>query len=184
MLKLSSRLLAIAHNQYNVNMNKSCTIEVSGIGPVFIEHSKRTKRISISVKAFRGVRVAVPLRVSFNDAIEFVHLDKRWIQSHLTSIKRHEIQSRELADLSATIDKENAKRRLIGKLNKLAAIHGFTFNGVTIRNQKTRWGSCSRNKKISLNMKLVLLPEDLIDYVILHELVHTRISNHSNRFLP
>ncbi|MFC2051983.1 M48 family metallopeptidase [Chloroflexota bacterium] len=58
----------------------------------------------------------------------------------------------------------------------------FTFNRVFIRSQKTRWGSCSKNNNISLNVKLVLLPEDLVDYVILHELVHTRIHNHSKSF--
>ncbi|MFC1990575.1 M48 family metallopeptidase [Chloroflexota bacterium] len=53
---------------------------------------------------------------------------------------------------------------------------------MSIRNQKTRWGSCSHKNNINLNMKLVLLPDELVDYVILHELVHTRIHNHSKRF--
>jgi predicted metal-dependent hydrolase len=163
-------------------MNKSLTIKVNGIGLVLIEHSKRAKRISISVKPFRGVRVAVPPKISFNDAIEFIHLKKRWIQDHLTKIKLHETQSRELADLSATIDRERAARLLTHRLNKLAKTNGFTLNVVTVRSQKTRWGSCSRKNNISLNVKLVLLPEDLVDYVILHELVHTRIPNHSNGF--
>ena len=163
-------------------MNKPLTIKVNGVGPVLLEHSRRAKRVSISVKAFQGVRVAVPLRTSFNDAIEFVHLKRRWIRNHLAKIKLHETQIRELADLSATIDRESAGGKLIGRLNRLATIHRFTFNEVSIRNQKTRWGSCSRKNNISLNVKLALLPEDLVDYVILHELVHTRIANHSNGF--
>jgi len=138
--------------------------------------------LSISVKPFRGVRVAVPPKISFNDAIEFVQLKKRWIRDHLTKIKLHETQSRELADLSATIDRKRATRLLTHRLNKLAKTNGFTFNVVTVRSQKTRWGSCSRKNNISLNVKLVLLPEDLVDYVMLHELVHTRIPNHSNGF--
>lgn len=51
-----------------------------------------------------------------------------------------------------------------------------------MREQRTRWGSCSGKNNISLNVKLVLLPEELIDYVILHELVHTRIHNHGKKF--
>ena len=126
--------------------------------------------------------MAVPLGAPFSKAVEFVHMKKPWIHKHLTEIKRRETESRALADLSATIDKTKAKRQLAGRLNRLAKYHGFTFNGVSIRSQKTRWGSCSRSNNISLNAKLVLLPEDLVDYVILHELVHTRIRNHGKDF--
>ena len=163
-------------------MDKPLTIKVNGIGPVLIEHSRRAKRISLSVKAYRGVRVAVPLRMSFNKALEFVHLKKPWIQKHLIKVARYETESRALAELSATVDRAEAGRHLTGRLNSLAKEHGFTFNGLSIRNQKTRWGSCSQNNNISLNVKLVLLPEDLADYVILHELVHTRMHNHSKSF--
>jgi predicted metal-dependent hydrolase len=51
-----------------------------------------------------------------------------------------------------------------------------------VKNQKTRWGSCSEKNNINLNVNLVLLPDELIDYAILHELVHTRVKNHSKRF--
>jgi len=163
-------------------MDKPLTIQVNGIGPVLIEHSRRAKRVSISIKASQGVRVAVPFRVSFNKALEFVQLKKPWIQKHLAIITRHETENRALADLSATIDRVKARRHLTGRLNRLAKEHGFTFNRVSIRSQKTRWGSCSRNNNISLNMKLVLLSEALVDYVILHELVHTRIHHHSKDF--
>jgi len=61
-------------------------------------------------------------------------------------------------------------------------MHDFRFNKVSIRNQKTKWGSCSAGNNISLNMNLARLPEELRDYVILHELVHTRIKNHSREF--
>ena len=73
----------------------------------------------------------------------------------------------------------------VGDLTMTFLGHGtlmFTYNNITIHNQRTRWGSCSPNNNISLNMKLVRLPDDLIDYVILHELVHTRIKNHSKKF--
>ncbi len=81
-----------------------------------------------------------------------------------------------------TIDKTDAVKRLTYRLCYLAREHGFTCNSITIREQKTRWGSCSAKNNISLNIKLVQLPEALIDYVILHELVHTRIHSHSKKF--
>ena len=60
--------------------------------------------------------------------------------------------------------------------------HNFQYNRVSIRNQRTRWGSCSSKDNISLNMKLLHLPDQLIDYILLHELVHTRVKNHSQDF--
>jgi len=71
---------------------------------------------------------------------------------------------------------------LTGRLKYLAKKHRFTYNRVSIRNQRTRWGSCSSKNNINLNIKLAKLPAELIDYVILHEFVHTRVKDHSNDF--
>jgi predicted metal-dependent hydrolase len=80
------------------------------------------------------------------------------------------------------IDCQKARRRLVSRLDELSQVHGYTYNRVFIRNQKTRWGSCSAKNNISLNLQLARLPVELMDYVILHELVHTRIKNHSQAF--
>ena len=68
------------------------------------------------------------------------------------------------------------------RLRELAAAHGLAVNGVSIRNQQTRWGSCSSGGRISLNWRLVQMPDDVRDYVLLHELMHLRVRNHSPRF--
>ncbi len=68
------------------------------------------------------------------------------------------------------------------KVNKLGADLGFTFGQLTIRGQKTRWGSCSRMGNLSFNWKLLMAPEPVIDYVVIHELSHLREMNHSSRF--
>ncbi len=75
-----------------------------------------------------------------------------------------------------------AKRILPGKLKKLSEKHALPFADVKIQQSKTRWGSCSSKKNINLSYFLLLLPEHLVDYVLLHELVHTREMNHSARF--
>jgi predicted metal-dependent hydrolase len=80
------------------------------------------------------------------------------------------------------LERPAARKLLVDRLNQLAQKHGFTYNRVFIKNQKTRWGSCSKKNNINLNINLVRLPQELIDYTILHELVHTRVKNHSPKF--
>ncbi|MFC1939928.1 M48 family metallopeptidase [Chloroflexota bacterium] len=158
------------------------TINIDGVGPVLFERSKRAKRVVISVKPFRGVRVAVPYRFSFNRAEQFVLTQTDWIKKQLLRIRQYEIEYDSSSGINEVIDKEKAKAVLTRRLQKLAKGNGFSYNRVFIRNQQTRWGSCSSKNDISLNMKLIKLPDELIDYVILHELVHTRKKDHSKAF--
>lgn len=78
--------------------------------------------------------------------------------------------------------RHEAKRILPGRLMTFAQRYKFTVNDIKIQNSKTRWGSCSTRKVINLSLHLMLLPQHLIDYVLLHELCHTVEMNHSSRF--
>lgn len=161
---------------------ESAVMELEGVGPVLFEKSKRAKRLNISVKPLKGVRVAVPYWLSFKKAMETVRPRADWIKRHQTQLKRlkekHEAYSSGLAPL----DKKGGREKIVCRLDELAEKHGFTYNRVFVRNQKTRWGSCSSRNNINLNIKLARLSDDLIDYVILHELVHTIIKNHGKTF--
>jgi predicted metal-dependent hydrolase len=159
----------------------SRTVRVDGIGPVLLERSARASRIVISVRP-TGVRVAVPSRIPFQQALEFVSLKKAWVRRHLDKIEYEESRRRALAESFVRIDRPAAARKLKARLGYLAGQHGFAYNRIIIRDQKTRWGSCSHANNISLNIKLVMLPPELLDYVLLHELIHTRIHDHSPRF--
>lgn len=75
-----------------------------------------------------------------------------------------------------------ARRELPGRVAELAAHHGLQVKKITVRNQSSRWGSCSTSGQISLNWRLIQTPSDVRDYVILHELMHLREMNHSPRF--
>jgi predicted metal-dependent hydrolase len=75
-----------------------------------------------------------------------------------------------------------AEAELIPRLDELAAVHGLEVRRVTIRNQRSRWGSCARNGSIALNFRLVQMPSGVRDYVLIHELMHLRQQNHSRRF--
>ena len=177
--KIISGLDRIPPSELMVN---SCEMDVDGIGLVRFNRTRRARRVIISVSPTAGVRVSVPRRTSFQKALEFVEIKKRWIQKHLALIAQNDKRRQELGQALQIVDKAAAGKKLTDRLYQLAGIHGFTCNRVTVRQQKTRWGSCSPKNTISLNIKLVLLPEVLSDYVILHELVHTRIHNHSRRF--
>ena len=161
---------------------KAENIEIDGIGQIFFERSKRAKNINISLKPFKGVRIAVPYGVSFDKARQVAQSKRGWIRKHLDKIKQVEKAHDVFIKNSIEIDRAEAKKKLVYRLNELSEKHDFNYNKVFIRNQKTRWGSCSARNNISLNMKLVRLPGEMIDYVLLHELVHTRIKNHANGF--
>lgn len=75
-----------------------------------------------------------------------------------------------------------AKAELPPRLAELAALHGFTYNKVFIKNNVSNWGSCSSLKNINLNLRLVELPSELQDYVMLHELCHLKYLNHGREF--
>ena len=75
-----------------------------------------------------------------------------------------------------------AKNYLPNRVNELASKHGLSYQKVKINNAKTRWGSCSSTNNINLTLQLMRLPNHLIDYVILHELAHTKVKNHSVTF--
>ncbi|MEA4981643.1 MAG: SprT family zinc-dependent metalloprotease [Paludibacter sp.] len=78
--------------------------------------------------------------------------------------------------------RKEAKRILPQRVKELAGEFGFSFSGVKIQSSKTRWGSCSKEQNINLSFYMMLLPQHLVDYVILHELCHTKEMNHGERF--
>ena len=96
-------------------------------------------------------------------------------------ISAPEVQSQIRKGLIETYRKE-AKEFLPGRLAVLALKYGFKYTRVFIKNHRSRWGSCSVKNNINLSLHLMRLSDDLIDYVILHELVHTEIKNHSSTF--
>ncbi|WP_287372656.1 SprT family zinc-dependent metalloprotease [Prosthecochloris sp.] len=78
--------------------------------------------------------------------------------------------------------KRKAVTELLKKLDEVSKQYGFLYDKGAVRCQKTRWGSCSTKRTISLNMKLLFLPPGLVEYIMLHELCHTVYMNHSQRF--
>jgi len=115
------------------------------------------------------------------ELVQIESIDTHTIRLGMEMVKVADVK----ADLRPAIEKHLravATRDLPSRVADLAAQHGLSVARVTVRNQRRRWGSCSRRGAISLNWRLVQLPEFVSDYIILHELAHLREMNHSHRF--
>lgn len=155
-------------------------VDIPSVGPVTIVKSQRAKHIRITIKPDQSIRLTVPKSKSIDKAMQFLHSKIPWITKHLQKLSR--LDNTTTRPQQPEINEPEAIETLISRLEEMAKIHNFKYAKASIRNQKTKWGSCSAKNNISLNINLIKLPEELRDYVILHELVHTRFKNHSKKF--
>ncbi|HSV26982.1 MAG TPA: YgjP-like metallopeptidase domain-containing protein [Sedimentisphaerales bacterium] len=150
------------------------------IGPVSFRRSARAKRIGIRIDISGNISVSVPPGVSFEQARQFMVSRLPWAKRNIAHIV--ELRSSIGSESLSAVDRHEAAKTLAARIELLAGQHGFGYGRLSIRNQRTLWGSCSKNNNINLNQNLIRLPQELQDYVILHELVHTRVKNHSAAF--
>ncbi|MQA28233.1 MAG: DUF45 domain-containing protein [Luteitalea sp.] len=150
--------------------------------PVFVRNP-RARRYVVRVSADGVVRVTIPIRGSKRRAIEFVERQRTWIAAQLERAERERAQPRNVMPPEmVTALRAQAKRDLPPRLLELAAQFGLTVSRVTIRSQRWRWGSCSRTGRVSLNWRLVTMPDWVRDYVLIHELMHLKRMDHSPKF--
>ena len=152
-------------------------VNYPGIGNVLFEKSRKAKRIIISIKSPSYIRVAVPRFTSIRRAEYFVVQKLEWIKKQQSKYSK-KINIAKLIKSASSEEKLAVKKQA----EHLAKQYGFTFSKVTVKNMSTRWGSCTAQSNISLNIGLIVLTDELREYIILHELVHTKIKNHSNEF--
>jgi predicted metal-dependent hydrolase len=137
--------------------------------------SDRARRARITIDRRDGaIKLVLPRGMSLDEGRRVLKSGTRWIKRQL---RQAEVERSEPA-----IDWIQARRALVERLNQLARRHGFAFNKVFIKRQKTLWGSCSSKNNINLNANLMGLPAELRDYVLIHELVHTRHKHHGKGF--
>jgi len=141
--------------------------------PTRIDENFKLKTLTFDVTLIRAQRKE--LHFSLNNGILTIEFPAT--ADILTEIAQKHIWN----GISYFLRKE-AKRLLPGRTRQLASKFGFYFTDVKIQSSKSRWGSCSREKSINLSLYLMLLPAHLIDYVILHELCHTKEMNHGDKF--
>ena len=213
--------------------SSSKLIDLERAGKALLKKSTKAKYLGIRIKPFDGIVVAVPKRVSFKEAEEFVRSKESWILKHLSKIKKIEsskiifdestsfstkehkllIEKSDFSKPRITIDSSvirieypitknvlseeiqdkikygitealriEAKKHIPSRVEELSNLFNFSYKKLFLKNLKSRWGSCSGRNNINLNIHLMQLPNNLIDYVILHELVHTIHKNHSKKF--
>lgn len=147
----------------------------------------RTKRKTISIKVNNDLTVTVraPIFTSDKEIGEILKSKEKWISKCIEQIKRENEELSKIdyftaEEISKLADK--ALNYIPGRVKYYADIIGVTYGKITIRNQKTRWGSCSSKGNLNFNCLLMLTPSEVIDYVVVHELCHRKEMNHSVAF--
>ncbi len=142
------------------------------------------KTLSIELKP-NEIIARAPTRMKEKEIYKFIDSKKSWIDKHLAKLKERQ---KALDDLKPFTQEEikhftaKAKLDIPKRVEYYAKQIGVTYNKITIRCQHTRWGSCSSNGNLNFNCLLVLLPDEIIDSIVVHELCHIKQMNHSAKF--
>jgi predicted metal-dependent hydrolase len=147
--------------------------------------NKRSRNIRLAIRAGGTCVVTVPRYVPQFIIDRFLISKSEWILAkikHLSKFKPVEKKSKREKRLEYLKHKEKARQIALERLDYYNAYYGFKWNKVSIKNQKTRWGSCSRKGNLNFNYKIALLSEESADYIIVHELCHLKEMNHSRKF--
>jgi len=148
----------------------------------FVRHP-RARRYVVRVRGDGTVRVTIPRWGSKREAVAFAEQQRGWIEKQLARLAVERAEPREeLSEAEQRALRSRAKKDLPDRLWQLANDLGLRVARVSVRNQQSRWGSCSPAGHICLNWRLVTMPDWVRDYVIVHELMHLKRLDHSKKF--
>jgi predicted metal-dependent hydrolase len=142
--------------------------------PILFVRRRHARRYVLRVDSDGAVRVTIPRGGSRREADAFVARHREWIARQRARVRPPSVPAAQRAELQA-----RAAEHLPDRLRAMAARLGLQVARISIRDQRTRWGSCGRNGHITLNWRLLLMPDWVADYVIVHELMHLRRLDHS-----
>ncbi|MCF7843823.1 M48 family metallopeptidase [Candidatus Gracilibacteria bacterium] len=145
--------------------------------------SKRAKFIRLVISREGLLKVTIPFLVNENIAEDFIIQKSKWIIEKMENAKKNPkvaVQKHTKQEIKEY--KTQALNIVSSRLEYWNTFYNFTYNKITIKNTKSRWGSCSKKGNLNFNYKIVLLPQKLADYIIVHELCHLGEMNHSSKF--
>jgi predicted metal-dependent hydrolase len=152
---------------------------------ITVKASTRARQLRITVNRDGTVYISKPRAFSTDDAFAFARKHMLWIKRQILRMSRLPKPSRYQpggARRTYAAHKEEARAIIAPRLAHFATLYGVSVKRVSVRNQKSRWGSCSRNGNVSINYKVAFLPEHLRDYILVHEICHLIEFNHGRAF--
>ena len=148
-----------------------------------IRSNRRT--IGLEVKGDGQVIVRAPIKLAESEIQRFIEQHEDWIKKHLEMAKQKR-ESRPPAEMLTPAQIQELAEQALEVIPRRVAYYapkvGVTYGKITIRNQKSRWGSCSSKGNLNFNCLLMLAPPEVLDSVVVHELCHRKEMNHSDRF--
>lgn len=144
----------------------------------------KAKRLRITIHPDGAVVVSAPKRMFEFTINRFLNGKADWIEEKLANIARYPVPSfqKKLTRKDYLKHKEDARKLVYQKIDKFNSFYNFKFNRVSIKDTKSRWGSCSVHKNLNFNYKIAFLSEPMAEYIVVHELCHLKEFNHSQRF--
>jgi len=150
-----------------------------------LRKSKRARRMRLTINCEGTLTVTLPNSIFFGEssAERAIQEKAQWVLDKLSYFKKHQHKYFFKGSKRKLLKHKDIARDLVTKkIEYFNQFYDFNFNKISIRNQKTRWGSCSRSGNLNFNYKIILLPEKMADYIIVHELCHLGEFNHSKKF--
>ncbi len=148
-----------------------------------IKRRSQARRIRLAVHADGRVVVTAPARVDERVVRLFVESKAEWVTEKIQLFQSRVVEGGAKPYFGAfDAQKKEALEFVVERLRYFNTTYGFHIGRVSVRDQKTRWGSCSRTGNLSFNYRIASLPEELADYVIVHELCHLKEFNHAKSF--
>ena len=165
-------------------MPKEELVKIAGLSVLLVRSSRKT--LAVQIRTDGTVIARAPLRMPKDRILCFLSEKASWIRMQQGKMQeREKMRQQARIHLDAAQEKElreRAKSVLTQRTAYFARQIGVTYGRITVRDQKTRWGSCSQTGNLNFNFRLILAPLEVLDYVVVHELCHRRQMNHSTQF--